>query len=217
LKAVLFDLDDTLLDRLASMDLFLVEHHRRFGFETIPLAAYRDRFHALDGHGYVPRDALFTQLVADFGLSADVALLVRDFQRNAWLDCQLFADARDVLCELRARGHPIGIITNGVAESQRVKLETSGVLDCVDVAMIAGDEGISKPDPEIFHRCAQRLGVSSADCIFVGDHPLVDVPGALAAGMTPVWIERHLRWPDDHEGPRPRRITSLAELLTLVS
>ena len=48
-------------------------------------------------------------------------------------------------------------------------------------------EGISKPDPAIFHRALDRLRVDPARAVFVGDHPDVDVAGARAAGMFAIW------------------------------
>ena len=56
-----------------------------------------------------------------------------------------------------------------------------------DVVLISEAEGVRKPDRAIFARALERCGVAPADAIFVGDHPEVDVAGARAAGMVPVW------------------------------
>ena len=69
----------------------------------------------------------------------------------------------------------------------------SGKLQCLDLAplfdtiLISDAEGISKPDPHIFHRALERLNTSPARSVFVGDHPEVDVAGARAAGMQAIW------------------------------
>jgi len=56
-----------------------------------------------------------------------------------------------------------------------------------DAILISDAEGISKPDPRIFHRALEGLHVNSAQAVFVGDHPEVDVAGARAAGMRAIW------------------------------
>jgi putative hydrolase of the HAD superfamily len=56
-----------------------------------------------------------------------------------------------------------------------------------DTILISDAEGIWKPDCRIFHRALERLNISRAQAVFVGDHPEVDVAGARAAGMQAIW------------------------------
>ena len=56
-----------------------------------------------------------------------------------------------------------------------------------DTILISDAEGISKPQPEIFHRALERLNSHPAQAVFVGDHPEVDMAGARAAGIRAIW------------------------------
>ena len=71
----------------------------------------------------------------------------------------------------------------GVSALQNMKLDTAGIRSLFDVVVVSGDIGIYKPDRRIFDEAARRAGVQNSECLFVGDHPVNDVQGALGAGM----------------------------------
>jgi putative hydrolase of the HAD superfamily len=52
-------------------------------------------------------------------------------------------------------------------------------------------EGYRKPSPEAFRRVCDELAVAASDAVYVGDSITHDVEGALSAGLTPVWVDRH--------------------------
>jgi putative hydrolase of the HAD superfamily len=101
---------------------------------------------------------------------------------------------------------------------QRSKIERLGLAPLVDTILVSGEEGMHKPDVEIFRRAAERLGVVAESCAFVGDNPLTDIAGARAAGMTPIWMSRDLAWPADAESPRHviSELRALREILGVV-
>jgi putative hydrolase of the HAD superfamily len=215
IRAIFFDLDETLLDRDASVELYLKGQYSRIGLDHIPYQVYRDHFMELDTHGYADRQQVFQALATEFALPVSAAELVNDFRQNAWKICVTFPDAREVLEQLRARGYRLGIITNGSEKSQRAKLLASGLLDLVDVALISEEEKIRKPDPEIFVRAAERLSVTATECVFVGDNPQTDIGGAHNAGMNTVWVKGHLPWPTDLAVLPDHIVRDLLELLTI--
>lgn len=91
--------------------------------------------------------------------------------------------AVDVLKEVKRRGYILGAVTNGVSALQNMKLDTAKIRSLFDVVVVSGDIGIYKPDRRIFDEAAKRAGVKNSECLFVGDHPVNDVEGALGAGM----------------------------------
>ncbi|MEP6492309.1 MAG: HAD-IA family hydrolase [bacterium] len=193
--AVLFDLDDTLLDRRASVDCYLAAHSQRFGLSGARADTYRARFHDLDGAGYTLRTAVFDQLSAEFPECGSGADLTSDWHERAFGTCVYVSGAADILAWCRDAGLRTAIVTNGRAVMQRPKLERLGVIELVDAVIVSGEEGIAKPDVEIFRRAAERLGVSPEECAFVGDNPHTDVAGAQAVGMHAIWVKRELEWP----------------------
>ena len=214
-RAILFDLDETLLDRATSLADYIEGQHRRHRLEHIAYEIYRDRFIELDAHGHADRQKLFEALIEEFTLSLSTEELLADFKQNAWKNCKTFADTSRVLRELRSRGYKLGVITNGSTESQSVKLSESGLSLLVDAALISEQEQVKKPDPAIFIRAAERLGVPVTECVFVGDNPEADVGGGYNAGMKTVWLRGY-----QHRSAEPTIvpdyiISSLAELLSI--
>lgn len=63
---------------------------------------------------------------------------------------------------------------------------------------MCGDErnfGYWKPNRVIFDEMARRLNVPANELYYVGDNPLNDVRGCVAAGFVPVWIKSLSPWP----------------------
>jgi putative hydrolase of the HAD superfamily len=208
----LFDLDDTLLDRHGTVVRYLGGQCARFSGLAGLYDAYTNRFHELDANGWTDRATLFAALSAEFPSIGSAEDLADDFRKFAWTDCVLMDRATDVLRELRSRGVRLGIVTNGSSEMQRAKLNHSGLLGFVDFALVSGEEGVAKPNAEIFHRATRRLGLAPQQVMFVGDNPRNDVDGARGAGLLPVWLRHELPWPGEIEAPG-FMITSLGELI----
>jgi putative hydrolase of the HAD superfamily len=70
---------------------------------------------------------------------------------------------------------------------QSRKLECLALVPMFDTVLISDAEGVHKPDPEIFRRALERLGVDAAHACHVGNHPQDDMAGARAAGVKAVW------------------------------
>ncbi len=211
-KAVLFDFDDTLQDRVTAFLGVAREMLHRMDASVSDEEIERRAQQMLveNNGGYVNYIAYFNALRERWGWQTDSALIWREYQRRFPFYSVLFPDAEAVLRELKRRGYRLGVITNGEVPVQSLKLDHSGLRPLLDVAMVGGDEGVWKPKAEVFRRAAQRLCVSPENCVYVGDYPPNDIVGAQAAGMTPLYIDVHGQklCPDGVEG-----ITSLSELL----
>jgi len=214
--AVLFDLDETLLDRRASVERYLLGHARRASLDPDLAVAYQARFWALDENGHRARADLFAQLGAEFPMVGSHQDLLADFIQHGFATCEWIDGAEAVLGSCRTMGFRTGIITNGPSGMQRSKLRALGLDDRVDTILVSEEEGVSKPSSEIFHRAAERLGVRPEQCVFVGDNPLADVDGARRAGMLDVWIQREFPWPPDLVAAT-HSITALTTLMDLLS
>ena len=82
----------------------------------------------------------------------------------------------------------IGIVTNNFVEEQRAKLGDCGLDPLVDFMVTSEETGLAKPDPGIFHAALERNGSRAEESVMVGDSWEIDVEGALAAGIRPVWF-----------------------------
>lgn len=128
----------------------------------------------------------------------------------------LFDDVMDALASLRA-GVAFGLITNGAADTQRDKLRILGIEHYFGAIVISGEVGIAKPDAAVFQIALDKLRVEPGDAWHVGDSPGTDIAGAKAADMTAVWLNRSGSALKDGEVKADYEIRSLADLPLLLA
>jgi putative hydrolase of the HAD superfamily len=215
IKAILFDLDETLVDRTNSIACYIHRLYHRYQLPPEGYPAFYQRFVELDQHGYAVRAEVFATLIQEFAVATTLEVWLDDFRQNAWTECLCFPDVDQVLNTLRGRGYQLGIITNGSRASQRAKIQAAKLDSYMDVILVSEEEGIKKPDPAIFLRAAEQLNVAPGACLFIGDHPDLDIMGAQAVGMQAVWVPRHLPWPAG-QAQSCHIVTTLAEIMHLL-
>jgi putative hydrolase of the HAD superfamily len=93
-----------------------------------------------------------------------------------------------MLDALVARGYALGIVTNGRSPFQERNIEAMGIRSYFGAVLVSEAEGVRKPEPEIFLRAAQRLGVRAEEVVFVGDSAQADIAGAQKCGMKAIWF-----------------------------
>ena len=114
IKAVLFDLDDTLLDRDASVLYFIEQQHERLRhiFDSVPRDQYVQRFVELDNHGCVTKEIVYRQIEAEFGLRGVWPELLADYRSQFDAYCINLPGLEQMLDTLQAQNRRLGIITN---------------------------------------------------------------------------------------------------------
>ncbi|MFT9597450.1 HAD family hydrolase [Mesobacillus sp.] len=190
IEAVFFDLDGTLLDRNASVVKFIEDQYDRFWPELslIDKQRYKSRFIELDARGYVWKDKVYRQLLKEFNirdLTSDG--LLEDYMMNFKHSCIAFPYLHEVLGDLRQMGIKLGLVSNGKTPFQMDNIKALGIEGYFDSILISEAVGYRKPDPRIFQRALDELGVLAAHSIFVGDHPENDVVAARNFGMIGIW------------------------------
>ncbi|MFJ8477030.1 HAD-IA family hydrolase [Kitasatospora sp. NPDC094011] len=115
----------------------------------------------------------------------------------------------DLAERARAAGIAVALLSNSYGFDPYNPYVATGIWDLFDVRVVSGLEGVAKPDPAIYRRTLERMGLAGADCIFVDDHRPNLAP-AEALGITPVLADgpetaaRVARLLDlDHVGPSP--------------
>lgn len=214
LRAILFDLDDTLYPEAefyrSGFRAVAAEIARRTNLAAQPVRELLEQIHFCGGRQRVFDAACETLAVP----SGWVPELVSLFRAHA-PEIRLPAASRDVLVRLRAR-YRLGIVTDGHAAVQRGKIEALGLSALVDAIVVCDDLGREhwKPDPLPFLTCCQALHVRPAEAVFLGDNPQRDVCGARRAGLTPIRLRSG--YFDNCDGlpgePHPREIARLDEL-----
>lgn len=219
-EAVLFDLDETLIDRAPAIRAFVADQYRRCEawLAAIGPERYAETFLEVEQFGRIPKKTVYPALAARLDLADGAAkVLLDDYTAFYPRYATLRPTAKSTVETLHASGVRLGVITNGVAEVQYAKLDAIGLRPLFEVILISEIEGVSKPDPVIFRRAAERLSLPEPACLFVGDNPAVDIIGAEAAGMPAAWLENtESPWPADKPAPK-RSLTVLADVLPMIA
>ena len=190
IKAVLFDLDGTLLNRDESVKVFITRQYERLidFLGHIPKSEYVARFIELDKRGYVWKDKVYEQLVNQYkivGITREA--LLQDYMNGFKDNCIPFPNLVSTLEELRRNNLLLGMITNGRGQFQMDNIEALGIKKYFDAILVSEWEGVKKPDPQIFKRALEQMNVLPHECVFVGDHPDNDVKAAQNVGMKGIW------------------------------
>jgi phosphoglycolate phosphatase len=169
IRAIVFDLDGTLFDTLPSLSAAANEVLVRAGMSEVATT----RLRAALSEGLIPmfRQAIVLQAAA---VDADTARqLESDYMAHyaqRWLaTAPLFAGARDALTALQSQGLKLGICTNRDRASTEVLLASASIADRFDVIVGIGDAPRPKPAADPLLLAIERLGVSAAQTLFVGD------------------------------------------------
>jgi putative hydrolase of the HAD superfamily len=198
MRGVVFDLDETLLDRRGSLGAYACRLRSEFDPRgSSALDAFVAEFHRLDADGKIRRTQFFELLASQLLPTVSAGEIQRHFESYAWQRPLLFPGVVDMLREFEARGLRLGIITNGGEASQTAKITNSGLADLIDCFVISAIFGARKPDRSIFEHMTARLGIDPARSWFVGDDPRCDVWGAKQCGYRTAWIDRYSLWPMD--------------------
>jgi putative hydrolase of the HAD superfamily len=206
IKAVLFDLDDTLIDRAAAYDRFYRQLYdsspdihenaswdeaRAFFWELSPNNATNPRTAILEIQRRWP------------GVEGDSESYYHAYLSGISGHVTPFPGAIEFVDDLNDTGLPWGIVTNG-DHYQRRKVENAGLKERVAFVLASELFGVSKPAPGIYHEAYRLLGVPGlayGDILFVGDNPYTDILGAHGVGMRTAWVRMGREYPDDAPTP----------------
>ncbi|MEJ7218499.1 HAD family hydrolase [Staphylococcus gallinarum] len=190
IKAVLFDLDGTILDRQTSLKYFIDYQYDKFHsfFKHVDKNTFKNKFIELDQNGYVWKDKVYQQLIDIFNVeNLTMSYLLNDYIDNFCNYCLSFEDLEETLNELYSRGYKLGIITNGKYPFQFKNIKALGIEEYMSVILVSEKEKIKKPNPLIFERAANTLNVKLKECIFVGDSLKNDYEASKSVGMNSIY------------------------------
>jgi len=191
IRAVLFDLDETLIDRTETMRKFLLSQHQRF----TALHRHTDKKYVevclgYQENGYADKLSAYTLACIDLNLSGKALAdqLFEDFKERYGKEPVLFPGVFDTLSTL-FQIYRIGLVSNGRTKGQTAKIEAGGIAKFFSSVCISESVGCKKPDHAIFLACLNELSVPPVEAVFVGDNPQADIEPAKALGMRAIWLK----------------------------
>lgn len=208
IKAVYFDLDDTLCTYWDASKKGLrrtFEIHQIPGKTTDEMlrhwgAAFRDFCRAIKNDVWYPlylasgeptRNEQMRLTLADAGID-DAALAKRlgdTYRDERDRNLELFPEAIEVLDALKAK-FPLGLITNGPADVQRQEIATLGIDAYFGPVFIEGEMGEGKPNQAVFTGAAAAVNLTPSEILFVGNSYHHDIAPAIEAGWRTYWVRR---------------------------
>ncbi len=221
LRAVLFDVDDTLVDHSGAARQAILARLASGGLPATDADVQRWRqveqrhfTRYLSGELTIleqRRARVREMLGADLDDSA-VDAWFAGYQAELEAAWSAFADAADCLARLRRAGLRLGVVSNVERAWQWRKLAACG-LDGYFAIVVGPDTlGAGKPDPRVFRHTCHELGVAPAEALHVGDQIDSDVRGALAAGLSAAWLARGSAPADAAVPATAATVTGLAAL-----
>ena len=199
-KFIYFDLDDTLLNHKKAEQAGLRDVHKHFDddFEGVAEDYLIDTYHHVNkglweeyGRGEIDRHILhrkrfeetFRGIGIDETLYEEAGKVYLDFYRNHW---EWIKGAKEAYHKI-AENYRVGIITNGFAETQRLKISKFDFEETASQIVISEDVGVMKPHPRVFDHATKLAGVNRDEILYVGDSLSSDVIGSYRAGWKMAW------------------------------
>ncbi|WP_212091578.1 HAD family hydrolase [Bacillus nitratireducens] len=196
-KAMLFDLDDTLLDRDKAVDklfLFVLEKCYEDVSDTVKNNMLQ-KFKEYDKREYgisdktIVLESLFNEFAPKYRLPHNY---IQDFWNENFPKC--FSIDQNTIHFLNhiKRHFKIGIITNGSTHRQKAKIINTNLNNYFDTIIISEEVGLSKPDKRIFELALNKLNVQPENTLFVGDDLEKDIAGCQNANIKGVWFNPNM-------------------------
>ena len=197
IKAVFFDIDDTLYDtsgfaklaRKAALNVMIDA-----GLPLSPDEAY-DLLREIikeKGSNYDKHLNVLTKRVFGEEKPLLIALGMITYHNVKFALLRLFPETMSTLIHLKARGYHLGVISNGITIKQYEKLVRLGLHHFFHSVITSQEAGVEKPDIAIFELAMKTMGCKAENYVMIGNSFNDDVLGAIDAGMSAVFLTTEL-------------------------
>lgn len=218
LRAILFDLDDTLFDhRHCAREALAAVHRAHACFASFDFdrfegahAAHLESLHLQVLTGQIQIDDARIErfrrlLVAAGGAANEAEAAAKTYRARYVAARQAIPGAKALLKHLRQHAR-IGVVSNNLLAEQQEKLTQCALDEHIDLLIVSEEAGISKPDPRIFEIALTRLAAAPGEALMIGDSWAADIEGARAAGIPAIWFNPAGLPPPDPSVPQIRQL-----------
>ncbi|SES63071.1 putative hydrolase of the HAD superfamily [Oceanobacillus limi] len=220
-QAMLFDLDDTLVNRDQAVDnMFLKVLEACYGDVKQPVKNHMlNQFKEYDkkSFGYDNKinvlESLFDEFPPTYRLSRND---IQDFWNQHFANCFSINQQTLHIVNMIKEHVKVAIITNGSTKRQKAKIRNTNLDSCFDTILISEEVGMKKPDKRIFDLALDMLHVPAESALFVGDDMEKDIDGSQQANMKGIWFNPQ-QLTNDTEIKPYAEIDSLDRLLRYIT
>ncbi|MGV3465185.1 MAG: HAD family hydrolase [Heyndrickxia sp.] len=193
---MLFDLDETLLNRDGAVDqMFLMILEKCY--EDVEHSTKRKmlkKFKEYDKESYGHNDktivleSFFDEYPPKYRLPRKY---IQDFWNNNFPNCFTTNQNTINIVNTIKMQVKVAIVTNGSIQRQKAKIINKNLNSCFDIIIISEEVGFSKPDQRIFELALNKLNVQPEETLFVGDDIEKDIGGCQNANIKGIWFNPH--------------------------
>lgn len=211
IRAVIFDMFETLVTHYRSPQYFGEDISKDLGITEERFREIWDPSEHDRSIGLRTLEDVITEIMKKNGIYSE-ALLTKVLNRRTATKVEVFMHLHDeilpMLEELKRRDVRIGLISNCFSE-EVFAIRGSILYPYFDASMLSFEQGIMKPDKEIFYRCMKRLQVSPEECLYVGDGGSRELETATEVGMKALQATWYF---EDNKRGNPKRNPKFAAL-----
>lgn len=137
---------------------------------------------------------------------------IRPLLLDSYRALDAYADAKEALAKLRARGLRTGILSNGDHPMLSAAVNSAGLASALDIVLSVDAAKVFKTSPDAYHLALDALSLNADEIVFVSSNRW-DIAGAAAFGLIPIWVNR-FNMPDEYAELEPHAVvTSLDKLV----
>ncbi len=187
-RAVIFDMFETLITHFKSTLYFGAQIAEDMGISEKKFREIWDPTDYARTIGQMTLEEVLEQILrASDKYDPELVQKIADKRTNAKIECfnHLHEEIVPMFEELKKQGYKVGLISNCYFEEATV-IKDSVLWQYFDVAYLSCEQGVAKPEKEIFYRCIAELGVTCEECLYVGDGGSQELETAEKLGMKPV-------------------------------
>jgi len=194
-KAVIFDMYETLIT-LYNSELY--KGKQIAADMGIPESKFREIWDKSDDDrtlGTRSFEDVITEILNANGIFSEElfnSIVSKRYSNTADAFCHKDPDIIPMLKALRKKGIKVGLITNCYFE-ERDAIKNCDMYEFFDALCMSCEIGIKKPDLRVYEMCAEKLGVNTKECLYVGDGGSNELQAARAVGMMPLQAVWYLK------------------------
>ena len=188
IQAVIFDLDNTLLDFISMKNKSIssaIDGMIEAGLSVDPKEAFNKIFTIYDNKGYEYQEVLNEYIINELG-SIDYKILANGivaYKKAKEASLVLYPNVIKTLVELSKMGLKLGVVSDAPKREAWIRICSVNLHHMFDAVVTFDDTGFHKPSPEPFRKIIKDLKVVSNTCFMIGDWPDRDIKGAKELGM----------------------------------
>ena len=236
-KAILFDLDDTILSHDGAADSaweelcasFVESANTPFCSDALMESINKARrwyWSDPERHKTGRMDMLRAKQIIisqafshlDYSDEGSAFKLAEKYCRRHEELMHLFPDAFETLESIKSKGIRMALLTNGVSEVQRGKINRFCLSGFFEFCLVEGELGYGKPDIRVFETALEKLGLKAEDVWMVGDNLVWDIQAPQTLGIFSIWNDHDKKGLPEGTSVIPDRIIhSISELLDFLT